>query len=202
VCGGCGEEKDYGAFSKNKTTNDGYQNYCKACTKNHREKLLSAGMCRGHPDQKLLEGRKECRLCIDRREKFLSDGMCPKHPDQKLLDGMRNCLICRNNAFQRKFGISADKYDEMYKAQDGKCAICGKQFLPSGRGAKQSEVLCVDHCHKTGQVRQLLCTRDNKILGSFKEDMKEIRRFTRGTAKYIDKWAPEDKDLPKDEDDA
>ena len=45
---------------------------------------------------------------------------------------------------------------EFFKKQDGKCAICGKhQSLFKRR-------LCLDHNHKTGQLRGLLCFYCNK----------------------------------------
>jgi hypothetical protein len=47
---------------------------------------------------------------------------------------------------KRKYGLSADQYETMLKAQDYRCKIC-----------KKRQKLCVDHCHKTGRVRGLLC---------------------------------------------
>ena len=52
----------------------------------------------------------------------------------------------------------------MYDVQNGVCAICKK----SGDGKWKK--LCVDHDHKTGKVRQLLCRRCNMILGQAYDD--------------------------------
>lgn len=57
-----------------------------------------------------------------------------------------------------KYGLTRAQYDEM--AEKG-CAICGGQ--PSDR-------LYVDHDHKTGMVRGLLCHQCNSGLGMFKDD--------------------------------
>jgi hypothetical protein len=59
-----------------------------------------------------------------------------------------------------KYGISIEQYETMLKVQGGGCAICGEQ-------CKTGKALAVDHCHKTGVVRGLLCGRCNKGLGLF-----------------------------------
>lgn len=53
-----------------------------------------------------------------------------------------------------KYGITVEQYDRMLKMQRGKCAICSR--VP----AKLR--LSVDHDHKTGRVRGLLCWTCNK----------------------------------------
>lgn len=50
------------------------------------------------------------------------------------------------------YGLTLDEFDEMVKKQRGKCAICKKKPKPW---------FCVDHNHKTGKVRGLLCPRCN-----------------------------------------
>ena len=60
-----------------------------------------------------------------------------------------------------KYGLTEDDYGEMYSAQGGACKIC-KTSLP---------VLKVDHCHKGGQVRGLLCNHCNTGLGSFRDNV-------------------------------
>jgi hypothetical protein len=61
-------------------------------------------------------------------------------------------------------GITKDQYATMCATQGGKCKICGE--VPSGRFKR----LAVDHDHKSGEVRGLLCVRCNRALGWFKDD--------------------------------
>ena len=57
--------------------------------------------------------------------------------------------------------ITANQFKNMYDAQEGKCAVCGR-FCPV---AGSVEGICVDHCHRTGRVRALLCHTCNSTLG-------------------------------------
>lgn len=59
----------------------------------------------------------------------------------------------------KKYGITTDQYTEMLEKQQGMCAICGDTH---NRGKR----LCVDHCHKTGKIRGLLCLSCNIMLGN------------------------------------
>lgn len=68
---------------------------------------------------------------------------------------------------KRSYGISSAKYDEMSEAQDHKCKICGNPENVVIRGKTIS--LAVDHCHETGDVRGLLCSKCNQGLGCFKD---------------------------------
>ena len=61
------------------------------------------------------------------------------------------------------YGINDDQYYELLRSQGGVCAICLKTCLTGQR-------LSVDHDHKTGLVRGLLCHNCNHGLGKFKDD--------------------------------
>lgn len=73
----------------------------------------------------------------------------------------------RNRFLKRKYGIDSDEYRKILESQDYKCAICGKQLNELKRG------LYIDHDHKIGKIRGLLCYRCNFILGHA-EDKIEI----------------------------
>jgi len=77
---------------------------------------------------------------------------------------------------KRSFGISLDDYSSMLEAQRGVCAICKnpetaihKSKTVDGYVSKVRR-LAVDHCHKTGKIRGLLCGECNKSIGGFKEN--------------------------------
>lgn len=62
----------------------------------------------------------------------------------------------RSTYLKRNYDITADEYDLLLKAQGGGCAICGD------RSAGKN--LAVDHDHKTGYVRGILCKRHNSAI--------------------------------------
>lgn len=72
---------------------------------------------------------------------------------------------------KRKYGISIEDYNRMLREQNGICAICHQPERAGYRGKPRS--LAVDHCHKTGKVRGLLCMRCNRAIGllSSQEDL-------------------------------
>lgn len=62
----------------------------------------------------------------------------------------------------RRYGVSEKDYEQMLLSHNNLCAICNK---PSPR------TLHIDHDHKTGQVRGLLCSTCNTGIGLFKDDI-------------------------------
>lgn len=68
------------------------------------------------------------------------------------------------------YGLSQVEFEQMVKDQDGRCAICGDVPDPEAELARQ-RVLHIDHDHRTGKVRQLLCWRCNCGLGNFGDDV-------------------------------
>lgn len=70
------------------------------------------------------------------------------------------------------YGITTDEYNDMFRKQLGRCAICG---------AHQSEckrALSVDHDHETGKVRGLLCQKCNTAIGLLGDNAELTRRAT------------------------
>lgn len=65
----------------------------------------------------------------------------------------------------RKYGVSRAQYEEMLANQDGRCAICGRSFAEINQQRRPG----VDHCHVTGKVRGILCSRCNVRLQSIED---------------------------------
>lgn len=70
----------------------------------------------------------------------------------------------RASKLKSRYGLSLGQWDEMVIAHGGRCAICDKP----------SPDIHVDHCHRTGAIRGLLCPPCNKGLGHFKDDVDRI----------------------------
>jgi len=112
----------------------------KICTKCKTEKPLSEF----GKDNTRKSGRtshcKQCKAAYERNRG-------KKRPNR--IDHRRN----------RRLGIVERDYLEMFRKQNGKCAICGVSHL------ELRKRLCIDHDHKTGKVRGLLCLKCNWVLG-------------------------------------
>lgn len=67
----------------------------------------------------------------------------------------------------KNFGITYDDYIRLLSEQDNVCAICKHEETRKSHGKVCR--LAVDHCHKTGKVRGLLCARCNVSLGAFRD---------------------------------
>ena len=73
----------------------------------------------------------------------------------------------------KEYGLTTEDYSAMLKAQNNLCAICGNPETATYRG--KTKALCVDHCHKTGEVRGLLCRECNLGVGYFQDAPNVLR---------------------------
>ena len=74
----------------------------------------------------------------------------------------------RKYRLKGEYGITPNDFDYLLRKQNGKCAICGITQCPTGRR------FAVDHCHKTGKVRGLLCQACNTGLGKFNDSVHNL----------------------------
>ena len=91
---------------------------------------------------------KEDRVVME-EIKFAKIKIYRQHPSS----GRKEYLFDRY--LQNTYHITAETYYKMLAKQGGKCAICKRKPVR----------LCIDHNHKTGKVRGLLCPRCNSSLG-------------------------------------
>ena len=78
----------------------------------------------------------------------------------------------------RKYNVDSDWFEQQIKRQDGKCECCGKQFEIGNKHTTPH----LDHCHKTQQVRGILCNRCNSVLGLCEDDadlLASLERYLR-----------------------
>lgn len=68
----------------------------------------------------------------------------------------------------KRYGITLEQYEEMYDNQKGVCKICKNT-------CSSRQCLSVDHCHKTGKVRGLLCVKCNTALGMLNDDVHKFK---------------------------
>lgn len=95
------------------------------------------------------------------REKFMSYGK---------IDRKNNPTKYQNQWLRSKYNITLEEYFEMAESQNYTCPICKRHESMIG------EQLLIDHDHKTGKVRGLLCRLCNQAIGMLKEDPATFNR--------------------------
>lgn len=70
----------------------------------------------------------------------------------------------------RRYGITAEDYAAMLVKQNGVCAICRRPERHRHYLTGNVRPLVVDHCHRTGRVRGLLCSLCNRAIALFDDD--------------------------------
>ena len=117
--------------------------------------------------------RKACVDCID--EGITTARKAP-HPGPRCATHHRAKRAKRNSTTREQrwlqvYGITGEEYWRIHDFQGGCCYICRRA---KGTGRRR---LSVDHCHKTGVVRGLLCNTCNaKILGHARDDVAFFER--------------------------
>lgn len=103
----------------------------------------------------------KCKKCkSDYNSKFYTGNK--KHIEKSKEYNKRNKRQVRNLDLLRDFGITIEEYELMLLNQNYKCKICDKP--------ETKRAMSVDHCHKTGKIRGLLCMKCNCAIGFLYED--------------------------------
>jgi hypothetical protein len=68
---------------------------------------------------------------------------------------------------KRLYNLTLEEIDNMLILQEHKCVICHKSLHETYR--------CIDHDHKTGKVRGILCRSCNTMLGQVCEDVQVLK---------------------------
>lgn len=104
---------------------------------------------------------------------------CSKKANKKAVKRYQRSRLDRveNSRLKCKYGITVQDVTRMRDQQRNSCAICSKQLL----------VAHIDHDHKTGVVRGLLCPSCNHGLGNFLDDPALLMR----AIEYLQAFLPE-----------
>jgi hypothetical protein len=70
-----------------------------------------------------------------------------------------------------KYKLTENQFKHILELQGGNCAVCKKVAHSEDKGKR----LHIDHCHKTGKVRGLLCCHCNLTLGRVRDDIDRLK---------------------------
>ena len=97
--------------------------------------------------------KRQCRICIrDHQRRFRA-----ARPDYH-----------HGRNLKQRYGISVDEYETIIASQNSACPICEVEISET-LGYKQKRPVVVDHNHDTGEVRGILCSMCNMMLGQARE---------------------------------
>lgn len=96
-------------------------------------------------------------------------GLCTYHRREQPADVAEYGPVHPNLA---KYGLSVDAYYAFMRRQGGRCAICLVDLSWDVGGRKPH----IDHDHRTGKVRGVLCVACNTGLGSLGDTVDRLRR--------------------------
>jgi hypothetical protein len=184
-CNVCKETKPNDAFyidNRQSTRHRQNRSYvCKVCFVGRRRRYET--LPNDHPD--MVAGRRTCNECSvekplfafpkDRKDSLGRGGKCAdcKNARRRALR-VRNPKIRmdptkRDYNRRHRLGASSATFKALFDAHGGRCGICRSEldFL--------SKDTHLDHSHKTGMLRGVLCARCNHGIGHFKDDPRRLR---------------------------
>lgn len=141
-CSHCKTHKALSQFSKDASRSDGLQHRCNECIK-----LF----------QKAYYSRNKQRI------------LAAKHTYYKK-NKQRIKTYTRQYQLNKLYSVTKEDWNRFFESQNGCCAICGQQESRVNYKSGNIQALSVDHDHRTGRVRGLLCHRCNRLLGFMNDD--------------------------------
>lgn len=146
-CTKCGIDRPKTEYFKRSDSKDGLNAWCKPCKKVYDQSYSAENK------DKLLERHRAYKAADPDRWKAYGQEYYQANKD-KMKSQSRVARLKLN------YGIDESVVAEMMASQNNNCAICLKDITDRAK---------VDHNHKTGEVRGLLCSPCNTSLGGFKD---------------------------------
>ena len=160
TCAKCFQPKELTFFSPTKQQlKFGVRSWCKECTKEYQREWATKNPSR--PQKATQKYKASNREKIREWNRQYAARIRKEKPEKSKEWELRARL-------KRLYGVTPEWRDQTIVEQEGRCAICGG--LPGKLG------LSIDHDHKTGKARALLCNQCNTGLHKMEQDIEWIRK--------------------------
>lgn len=146
ICSKCKLTKSLSCFGKRSASKDGLKYQCKKCRAEYRAKT---------------DYKKEYAKYSDKIKAYQKNRKKTFSPTERTIFNKKKSL--------QKYKLSLKDYELLLKVQEFKCAICGHNH-------NEFDNLAVDHCHKTEEVRGLICRKCNSGIGFLNDDIKLLEK--------------------------
>ena len=106
------------------------------------------------PTENFYRDKRQCKSCLrDHQRRYRAE-----RPDYH-----------HGRNLKQRYGITVDEYETLIANQNSTCPICEVE-IPDTIGYKGKRPSVVDHNHETGEVRGILCSSCNLVLGYAREN--------------------------------
>lgn len=126
--------------------------------------------------------RSQCKECNkkDHIKRYTTDPEGEKNRTKIWRENNKDTLKLsyRKWSLKKNYGLTLEDYSNILKSQNNVCAICNS--------LSYKKQLAVDHCHKTGKIRELLCGRCNTALGLVNDDLILIDKVRQYIEKHLE----------------
>lgn len=168
---------------------DGIYAQCKTCCRARHE------LRKPNPNLEALAKREEqhaksrpgFKICIDCKVDKPRSDYYPRlkaKPNGAIEGRCKVCVLLRTAEYHKEnvekikarhrvtklknlYGLTPEEYQKLCDVQENRCKICGE--TPPKTSSRKMK-LAIDHSHKKGHIRGLLCHRCNLVLGNFNDD--------------------------------
>lgn len=121
---------------------------------------------KNNPEKYKLNQEKKDKKNARRREQYANDESVRLSALKQAKEWQENNPDKRKNQRLKQYGITLDDMNKIMEEQEHKCAICGYEDIED---KKMFPV--IDHCHTSGIVRGILCSKCNKGIGLFNDNV-------------------------------
>lgn len=164
ICTKCNERLPLDSFYRNPSIRpDGVRKHCKPCRNAYRRAAHAA-----NPHKIREYKRMENKYKVNERAKRYRKENRDKFKGYHL---------------KKEFGLTLEDFNSLLVQQDGVCAICREPEKSVHKSGTPKD-LSVDHDHKTGAIRGLLCWVCNTGIGKLRDSPDLLRT----AANYIEKY--------------
>lgn len=163
-CSKCGRSKSLSDFHKDSTRKDGLAVWCKACVKRNTDSYYQKNKKEIREKSRIYRQQMDPVRLAEINSEY-GRRWRSRNPDHARLITLR------------QYGLTPESYAELLRSQGGGCAICGST----------EKRLHIDHDHRSGQRRGVLCQSCNHGLGNFLESPRLMRVAMRYLAGWLKK---------------
>ncbi len=186
ACSICGTTKPISEFCPDKRRSQGVSGYCRACEYAKKKAKRDEEKARLKDIGLDPNGRRTCHACqtIKKNTEFQVCKTARRGRKNECMECCRERMNQKHRDYHKrnpnrkpaydlrtKYGLTMDEHESMVQACGNLCECCGRP-----QTHKRHKRLVVDHCHRTGKTRGLLCSLCNTAIGQLGDSVEVLTK--------------------------